>query len=234
MKLMDNFREAFTLPDHPSCVEWLYWHVSGYNRTDGEMWTMLRHPAKGLKPCLCVHTDTVFPKPPRNIRLSKDGTIRGIGSPPGADDRCGLIVAAMAAIEGIETDIALFDLEENDAKGARSMPESEFNGVSIWIGLDRHGEREWVDYGCKSEKVDDIFRSYAPMREKKVGSFSDCLVLSSRSGIACANMSVGFFKEHLPTEYGTMNGILWAVRDLMSLVPALSGKIFDGRAKDPH
>ena len=226
-QLVSDFRQAYLLTEHLSCVEWVARHGTGYTRKAGDTWSMFRHPSKGLKPCLCAHTDTVHPvKPTKTIR-KKGGII--VAAPEGglgADDRNGMIIAATLMSRGCPVDVAIFDLEETGAIGSRSIPLSELDATSIWIGLDRRGDREWVDYARSTPEIMNIMQELIPLRKFETGTFSDCAALSDRTGVACINLSAGLHQEHSEKEYASVSGMLWTVEDLERIVAPLSGRKF--------
>jgi hypothetical protein len=153
------------------------------------------------KPCplICVHLDTVSPKPPKMLKCSNSIVTAPEAACLGADDRAGVYIALQMLKRQTKTqfEYGFFMGEERGAIGSneygRFYPEH-----TAYIGLDRasrNNKQNMALYGYDNDKLSKLF----PYPES-IGSVSDCSVLSSYTDAACVNLSVGYQNEHTAKE----------------------------------
>ena len=197
-------------------------------RNDKMGWTSIMAKGGGVRPALCVHTDTIQNTHPEAIR--KEGDIwRNADRTKllGADDRAGCYIVKELLTRCITAyHYLIFDLEEVGGVGSSyyAMTDVAISNTirtSCFIGLDRLGVLEMALYGFESETflksvaIDDwVFTD---------GSFTDASNLASSLNRCCINMSVGYNNEH--TRHETLNLSYLGVT-LNQLANGLSGDLY--------
>ena len=72
-------------------------------------------------------------------------------------------------------------------------------GCKAIFQLDRRGSEDCVFYECDNPDFIKFVESYG--FKTAYGSFSDISILAPAWGVAAANLSVGYYNEHMPIEY---------------------------------
>ena len=189
-------------------------------------------------PMLCVHTDTVSSKKPKEVHRAGDVLTNPEGV-LGADDRAGCwIVQELLKEKDQRFIIGIFDEEEIGGIGSSSLISNDYFNkevitndsslVSCFIGLDRRGGDEVAYYGVESDAFTSLIETYLPNYKPALGSFTDASNLASHYNIACCNLSVGYYCEHTAKEslnIKEMEGTLETLRTLNTL--AFSEVVFD-------
>ena len=175
----------------------------------------------GIKPLVCVHTDTVDIFPPAEVVI-----VDGIVSLPknssakclGADDRAGVWIALELIKQGYTDrfNFGFFSGEEIGCTGSRAFSkEADLKKYSCFIGLDRacrNGKQNAATYGYDNE---DLY-SLSPY-ELSYGSYTDCSVLAGAADLACINFSVGYQHEHTAMEILNIDQMVETLEMMKSL-----------------
>lgn len=197
-------------------------------RNDKMGYTSIMAKGGGVRPALCVHTDTVGNTHPEAI--TKYGDVWRNADPKkllGADDRAGCyIVKELLTRNHTGYHYLIFDWEETGGIGSSNyamtdIAESNTQRTSAFIGLDRMGVLEMACYGHES----DAFLTAMDMEDWKFtdGSFTDASNLARALDRCCVNMSVGYNNEH--TRHETLNLSYLGVT-INQLFNGLSGELY--------
>ena len=149
-----------------------------------------RHPL-----CLVAHVDTVRIK---SISLEeKNGIIRNKHKAAlGADDRAG--VFALFQLAHLGCNLLFTAGEEVGGIGAQyAANDLDFNGVNLFIELDRKGANEYVFYSSSLPKQVKKYVESFGYREDW-GSYSDIAEFEKIPGV---NLSIGYYSQHTANEH---------------------------------
>lgn len=162
----------------------------------------------------------------RRFRVLPVGLVASAnGAPLGGDDKCGIALALRLACEpGRPLAVLLTVQEEVGGLGCeafvRARPEW-FADAAACLVLDRRGERDVVaEIGGVPLDPEGLFRRRileagraegVPVREVP-GLFSDALTLRLRTGLPCANISVGYHNPHTAAETVSLPHLRRALR----------------------
>ena len=117
----------------------------------------------------------------------------------GGDDRCGvwLMLKLLEKKQLNYSYLFCFD-EEGGCKGSSNLDPELLAPFNCFIGLDRRGGNNFALYGYDNDELNYIFveEGWSPV----MGTITDVATLSSRTGTACVNLSVGFDQEHSSRE----------------------------------
>jgi len=177
-----------------------------------ENWNLYSSNIKETRPLIVAHIDTcngdilVTKKDlvvtDNTIKLSKKSKSFCLGG----DDRNGIfIISQLMKTCKDKFHFVIFDKEEVGMLGSLSFSDVELsyhdtnNSFSCFIGLDRRGSKDIVNYCNKNKDLEQIF--YNAGFVPAIGSCSDVSNLARYTDIACVNLSVGFYKEHSNREY---------------------------------
>lgn len=182
----------------------------GYVKTEGKKWTLYTplYYCCDYLPLMASHTDTVSDKKPKYINMSEDGVLTNKNGVLGADDRAGCYGLYEMMKKKVDAFYLFTDEEEVGGVGAGEFAISEeFESikeyVSTLIELDRRGHEDCALYGYDNDKMLELFmnRGY----KEAGGSYTDVVDLAGESGIACVNLSVGYYNEHTQVESLNVN-----------------------------
>lgn len=160
---------------------------------------------------ICAHTDTIndatrMPPPSReDILEAGDYLSLSKGSPCsclGGDDRCGVYIALKLIAKGLPYAFGFFKDEEVGCIGSKALSSIiETFDITCFIGVDRKGFNELALYGHDNKELIDIFKGFG--YEVEYGSITDASKLASLSlkGLACLNLSIGYWNEHTTAEF---------------------------------
>lgn len=178
--------------------------------------------AEGTLPAVLVaHIDTVHPVPPD--RIFYDPKERVMWSPQGlgADDRAGVWAILCLLLAGYRPHVLFTDLEEQGGIGAWEAAEEVVlpEGTRYGIEIDRRGKGQAVFYNEGNTDFKEYICSFG--FKEHTGTYSDVAILSPAWGIACVNLSAGYYNEHFTDEYLCLNSLevtFWAVRRMLDEV----------------
>ena len=149
----------------------------------------------------------------------------------GADDRAGVAIMLEMLMECNTNYIyGFFWDEESGGKGSDFLAKYtdclDTLEISSFISLDRKGTNEVATYGYDNEDLIALFTNRGYIEQQ--GSFTDCVNLAEATGIACVNLSVGYFNEHTSHELqdmSVMEDVLTLLND-KELVEELTKEIY--------
>jgi hypothetical protein len=161
-----------------------------------------------------AHIDTVKTDNGFNIKQYED-FIYNRNSILGADDRAGVWIAYNLAKAGAS--ILLTDFEESTKAGVNAFCR-DFKDVNhkLFIGLDRRGFKEFVNYGYADININRIFTKMG--FKEKIGSYSDVLKLTEKFSRFNVNLSVGFYSEHSKDEYLSLSSMNYTLNKCFKLL----------------
>lgn len=177
-------------------------------RNDKMGYTSIMAKGGGVRPALCVHTDTIGNTHPEAIHKVGDIWRNADRSKLlGADDRAGCyLVKELLTRNHTGYHYLIFDLEEVGGIGSSNYARTDLavlntEVTSCFIGLDRLGVLEMALYGYEN----DAFIDAVTMENWKftIGSFTDASNLAGDLDRCCINLSIGYDGEH--TRHETLN-----------------------------
>ena len=186
-----------------------------------------------FRPLFASHTDTVSDNKPKELK-KVNGILKNPNGVLGADDRAGCYGLYQMMQNGTEGYYLFTDEEEIGGIGAGEFAESDLfetltPHISCLIELDRKGAKEIALYEYDNEEFIGLFEQLGYKRE--YGSYTDVVDLAMKSGIACMNLSIGYYNEHTKHEMldiSEMNGTIEMM--LTKLPTALYQKQFEVEA----
>jgi tripeptide aminopeptidase len=186
--------------------------------------------------CLTAHVDTrrIEGVP---IQLVQTGdVIANANGILGADDRAGIyalytLLDRQQAQGGAMPVVLFTNGEERGGIGARAFIEdgyvAEAPYLKLFIGLDRKGANEFVYYSAYlPDEVRDLVERHGMV--EAIGSFSDVMLLTEATEIPHVNVSVGYMREHTPSE--TLN-TTWLQAQIDRVQAMLNDEIPDTRVE---
>ncbi|WP_279062242.1 hypothetical protein [Campylobacter lanienae] len=185
-------------------------------------------------PLICAHLDTINDHKSKELpKLNIKGDYISLASDSpceclGGDDRCGVYIALSLIKDRTPYGFGFFYDEEigGVGSGIASPLINNLDGVTAFIGLDRKGCDELALYGYNNSELVSLFESRGYFKAR--GSFTDASNLSSFSdkGLACVNLSVGYYNEHTLKETINITAMNRTLAVLKSMVDELSSKPF--------
>jgi len=166
-----------------------------------------------IYPCVVAHTDTVhdiyknfYVQRHKDVLYAINGNYERVGI--GGDDKVGVFVA----LETLKTldvcKVAFFRDEEVGCVGSKLADMSFFTDVSMVLQCDRQGYADFVSNIFWTELYPHNFsQAIAPILEdygrvESDGGMTDVWQLAENGlGVACANMSCGYYDPHSDNEY---------------------------------
>ncbi|RZV39878.1 MAG: hypothetical protein EVJ48_02855 [Candidatus Acidulodesulfobacterium acidiphilum] len=161
-----------------------------------------------------AHVDTV--KKDGSFDLRKHGDLiynrKGV---LGADDRAGVWIAYNLAKAGAS--VLLTDYEETTKEGVCAFCE-DFKEINhkLFVGLDRRGFREFVNYGYANDGINYIFKKLG--YKEKTGTYSDVAMLTENFSRFNVNLSAGFYNEHTSEEYLSLSSMNFTLNRCLKLI----------------
>lgn len=174
--------------------------MAGFDYMDQKGTFIIVNPEASV--LLASHLDTVNPDNYIPSAQVDYPIIRNEDSLPlGGDDRAGVFIMLQLIKEGVgDYAYAFFYNEEKGCLGSsHAVQMYDFSRYNCFIGLDRRGGSDLATYRLDNEELISIFELYGYSRV--LGTITDVAVLSESFGIACVNLSVGFYYEHTGVEY---------------------------------
>lgn len=146
---------------------------------------------------LIAHLDTVYKTPPHNIYYDRvKNTVWGDNG-LGADDRAGVFAILELIKRGYRPTIIFTTDEEVGCHGAEALvsaiPEAP-TAIKYIIQIDRHGSHDCVFYSCHNYEFTNYIESFGFSFAR--GSFTDITIIGPAWGVACVNLSIGYYDEH--------------------------------------
>lgn len=186
-------------------------------KEDGKYLYLVHKESKNKRlPLLISHLDTVddqtmyFKYKPIEITDTDLGKVTSIENSTvysclGGDDRCGVWLMLQLLKSNPKDYKFLFTFDEEiGGKGSNEFVSSKYFNekfYTCYISLDRrspNGNNEVATYGYDNNDLISIFNVEG--YNTAHGSFTDCMVLSEASSIACVSLSVGYDNEHSTKE----------------------------------
>lgn len=159
-------------------------------------------PPKKSHIALVAHCDTVASKAPKKFD-EWCGVIRTKGGGVlGADDRAGLAAILTHLAQGFRPHIILTTGEERGLIGAKKLAathDKPHADIRVLLQLDRANANDFVTYDCDSPILDKWVSAFGYV--KTFGSCSDISAIAPVWNIAAANLSVGYYEQHRPSEH---------------------------------
>ena len=155
----------------------------------------------GAKVLAVAHLDTVLDAKPR---WKGKGSKRRIIAPQ-LDDRLGVwVIMEVLPKLGIQVDVLLTDSEETGNSTAQYFAET--NHYNWAFSFDRAG-LDVVMYEYETQALRDVLQGYG--YNIGWGSFSD--ICDLKTGTACMNFGVGYYKQHSYKCYAKMSETEYAI-----------------------
>lgn len=179
-------------------------------------------------PLICSHLDTIndqrkAKETPKisDINIQGDYISLTNNSPCsclGGDDRCGVYIALELIKARLPYAFGFFYDEEIGGIGSKYMLQYLTDNITAFIGLDRRGADQAAIYGYDNSELMALFERRGYFKVK--GSFTDASNLAGMysKGVACINLSVGYYNEHTPKETintTAMNRTLTILKDMV-------------------
>ena len=161
-----------------------------------------------MYPLICTHLDTINTH--RDYKLTKDdialydtGEIKLHPSSQavclGGDDRCGVFLALELMAKGVPYAFGFFLDEEVGGIGSDNYSTIiDTTHITALVGLDRRGYNDVALYGYDNQELTEIFTKQG--YKEAMGTFTDASNLAGVCGLACINLSIGYYNEHTPNE----------------------------------
>lgn len=171
-------------------------------------------------PCLAAHLDQVQKKHSKDFKaVFTDDIVFGYSPSKrerqglGADDKNGLWIALKALEEFDVLKVVFFVGEEIGCVGSGKCKMSFFNDVRFVVQADRRGHNDFItniSYTkvASQDFIDAIdFKSFG--YKEANGMMTDVLELTERGvGVACINMSCGYYEPHTDDEFTIIDDLL--------------------------
>ena len=155
-----------------------------------------------LLPCFVSHTDTVSAKKPVRFELH-EGILSNPDGVLGADDRAGVFMLSQMMDKGIKGIYIFTNGEEIGGLGASACARHQkfqdiIPNITCFIELDRQDDRDIALYGFDNDEMCKLFEDLG--YKQAYGSYTDVVDLSTETGLACLNLSVGYRNQHTKRE----------------------------------
>lgn len=201
VKLMNKYIKDF-VKNVPDCT--IYKNHGNLYVTRGEA---------DLYPCVVAHTDTVHDmhkaftiQRHKDVLYAINERYERVGI--GGDDKVGVYVALEILRTTPVCKVAFFRDEEVGCVGSKLADMSFFEDVSLVLQCDRQGYADFVNnifysdmYGDEfGDAMSDLLVKYD--RVESDGGMTDVWQLTENGlGVACANMSCGYYDPHTDNEF---------------------------------
>lgn len=194
-------------------------------------------------PLICIHLDTINTHKKAELKtedLIIDGDIISLNTKAkavclGGDDRAGVYIALQLIKAKKPFAFGFFKDEEVGCHGSSSLSSyiNSLDNVTAFIGLDRRGADEVATYGYDNKELINIFESKGYI--EAVGRVTDASNLSTLSdkGLACVNLSVGYYNEHTNKEILNTTAMNRTLKVLKNLDISLFNKPFKAEFNKP-
>lgn len=173
---------------------------------------------KGLSnhyPTVVAHIDTVHDvNMDVEVRFNENGdliaydTVKNAQYGIGGDDKVGVYIALEMLSKFDAIKVALFSREEIGCIGSGNCRKEFFDDSAFLIQCDRRGSEDLIKYGHAiqlfGEDFDNAISPYLTKWGYKIeaGGQTDVVELKETGlGVACFNMSCGYYMPHTSTEY---------------------------------
>ena len=197
-------------------------------------------------PCVVSHTDTVhdiykgykvYEVKGSFVAFDSD-TMRQVGV--GGDDKVGMWVCLEMLRRFDNIKIAFFAQEEIGCVGSSHADFEFFSNVGYALECDRQGSSDFVQkssgvkmFGEEFEKlISSTLKDYG--YSIKDGGLTDVHEIAQDMGIACANMSCGYYNPHSKQEYVKIKEAINTFNLVKSLVTLLGETMHSHKAEDTY
>ncbi|PPB52952.1 hypothetical protein [Campylobacter hyointestinalis] len=195
-------------------------------------------------PLICIHLDTINTHKKAELKtddlIIDDDDIISLNTKAravclGGDDRAGVYIALQLIKAKKPFAFGFFKDEEIGCIGSSSLSSyiNSLDNITAFIGLDRRGADEVATYGHDNKELINIFESKGYI--EAVGSVTDASKLSalSNKGLACVNLSVGYYNEHTKKEILNTTAMNHTLKVLKNLDISLFNKPFKAEFNKP-
>lgn len=186
-----------------------------------------------LYPCIVSHTDTVHDIHKEFHVVEVDGCMIAVNQNMervgvGGDDKVGIFVALEMLRLNNVCKAAFFRDEEVGCVGSKVADMTFFKDVTLALQCDRQGYNDFVNkiFNLKlyskdfSEAISDILKEYD--REETSGGMTDVWQLAENGlGVACANMSCGYYDPHSDNEFIDIHEVIQTLSLVNDIVEAV-------------
>ena len=193
---------------------WIKRNVPAASVTEDESGNMyIKRGESDTYPCVVAHLDQVQDEYPEDISIQETNDIIFSWSPSrktqcglGADDKCGIWMALKMLKKHPVIKIAFFSGEESGCVGSCRADMEFFADVRFVIEPDRRGNSDLItSIGCLDicslEFLDAMpYEKYGFKEEDGLMTDVEALV-SQGVGVACINVSCGYYAPHTENEY---------------------------------
>ncbi len=191
-------------------------------------------------PCVCAHTDSVFPLSEYAIEeVTRENKCALIGKDRegnqcgmGADDKAGVFVCMELLDQMPVIKVALFAGEEFGCVGSRNASPAFFWDVAYALEFDCPGKSN-VTYECSGlqlfDPAGDFYHQVKPILTKYMERnpvlrrhpFTDVWSLRHLFSFSCINIATGYYNYHQPTEYVMVDEVFAAIAMGKDIIGAL-------------
>lgn len=174
--------------------------------------------AQGRIPvCLVAHIDTVHKTPPRDVFYDQKKRVMWSPDGLGADDRAGVWAILRILGKGYRPSVLFTDLEESGCIGAAEAAKKVCPvGLKYVVEIDRRGFQDAVFYEEANAKFKRYVESFGFKEE--FGSYTDICELMDAWGVACVNVSAGYYNEHTGSEHLYLDDLMMTIERVMNML----------------
>ena len=188
-----------------------------------------------LYPCIVAHTDTVHDIHKEFHVLEVKGKLIAINEQMervgvGGDDKVGIFVALEMLRNTDICKAAFFRDEEVGCRGSREADMKFFDNVTLALQCDRQGYDDFVNEIYSTTLYDESFGNAISAILSDYGKFesdgglTDVYQLAENGlGVACANMSCGYYDPHTDNEYIIIDEVELTLSMVKEIVDACGG-----------
>lgn len=248
-ELKSSLREVLstqaTSNDYQETMEFIIQKCEDY----GADWYVDEHDnlyvTKGIAkvyPCVVSHTDTVHDiykgykvyEVEGNYVAYDTGTMQQVGT--GGDDKVGIWVCLemLKAFDNIK--LCFFAQEEIGCVGSSQADKDFFTDVGYAFECDRKGNADFVQNSSGVKMFGNKFKSAILPVLKSYnytitdGGLTDVHEIAQDMGIACANMSCGYYKPHSNQEYVNISDAIHTCNLVKTLISSLGEVMYKHKA----
>lgn len=184
-------------------------------------------------PCVVSHTDTVHDIYRGYKVYSVKGNFVAFDSDKmeqvgvGGDDKVGIWICLEALRHFDNIKVCFFAQEEIGCVGSSVADKDFFKDVGYAFECDRKGNNDFVQESSGVKMFGDTFKNLISTTLKKYGysiksgGLTDVHEIAQDMGIACANMSCGYYNPHSKTEYVNIKDAIHTLGLVVDLIKTL-------------
>ena len=184
-------------------------------------------------PCVVSHTDTVHDiykgyrvyEVEGNFVAFDTDKMQQVGT--GGDDKVGIWVCLEMLKHFDNIKVCFFSQEEIGCVGSSKADKEFFKDVAYAFECDRKGNKDFVQTSSGIKMFGDEFKKLISPTLKSYGysitdgGLTDVHELAQDMGIACANMSCGYYRPHSNQEYVNIDDAIHTCNLVRSLITSL-------------